>query len=115
MNTDVTHHDTPPEVSGGPWGPLLLGVASVVAVPVVFGFARAGAALLGGRHAFGSVSPAMIAVAAAIALGVAGLVLGLRALVHHERSRRVWAGTVLSGLVACCWTAFALAEAISPA
>ncbi len=115
MGTEVTHHDVPPVASGKPWLPLLLGVASVLAFPVVFAFSRAAAALLGGRHAFGSVSPAMIAVAVAIALGVAGLVLGLRALVHHERSRRVWAGTVLSGVVACCWTAFALAEAISPA
>ena len=30
-------------------------------------------------------------------------------------ARRVWAGTLLSGLVTGAWTAFALAEAISPA
>lgn len=114
MGTELPNRDATTPGSGRPWAPLLLGAAAVVAFPVVFALLRAAAALLGGREAFGSLSPAMIAVAVAIALALAGLVLGLRALVHHERSRRVWAGTLLSGLVACAWTAFALAEAISP-
>ena len=115
MDSEVTSSDTATTGSGKPWRPLLLGVASLVAFPVVFVLLRAVMALLGGRDAFGGVSPAILSIVVSLALGVAGLVDGLRALVHHERSRRVWAGTLLSGLVAGAWTAFALAEAISPA
>ena len=115
MVSEETSRDTATTSSGKPWRPLVLGVVSLVAFPVAFALLRAVMAVAGGRDAFGGVSPAILSIVVSLALGVAGFVDGLRALVHHERSRRVWAGTLLSGLVAGAWTAFALAEAISPA
>jgi RsiW-degrading membrane proteinase PrsW (M82 family) len=114
MGTDSTGRHASGTGAGGRWRSLLLGLAAVAAFPVVFLLLRLAMPLLGGRDAFWGTSPATVAVAVSIAVGGVGLVYGLRALTHHERSWRVWSGTLLSGLVACGWIAFALAQGISP-
>ena len=60
------------------------------------------------------VSPSQIGVVVAILLALAGLATGITELRHHEQSWPLWAGTVISGLVALFWGAFALGEVLFP-
>jgi hypothetical protein len=49
-----------------------------------------------------------------IALGLVGLVVAVYALLRRERSWRVWAGLVTSGLVMLFWLVFLIGELTWP-
>ena len=110
MRTDTPTPTTPTTSSGRGWLPLGLGIAALLTIPVLGRVLRM---LMQGEGVVG-VSPSQIAVVLTIALSVAGTVTGARALRRGERSAPVWTGTVLSGLVALFWAAFALAEVLLP-
>jgi hypothetical protein len=109
MRTD-THHPPRTHTSGRPWLPLGLGVAGLLAIPVLGRVLRI---VMQGQGALG-ISASQLGVVVAIVLSVSGLVTGVRALRRHERSWPVWTGTLFSGLVALFWAAFALGEVLFP-
>jgi protein-S-isoprenylcysteine O-methyltransferase Ste14 len=114
MGTDLDSRPGTASTRHGRWTPLALGLSGLLAIPVLGRGLRLLWAAFDAEPGSGGPSPNQIAVVAAILLGGAGLVVGVRALLRHDRSWPVWLGTVLSGLVALGWLAFALGEVISP-
>jgi hypothetical protein len=110
MRTDTRTHSAPTTSSGRRWLPLGLGIAGLLAIPVMGRLLR----ILMQGEGIAGVSPSQIGVVLAILLAVAGLATGIAELRRHQGSWPLWTGTVFSGLVALFWGAFALGEVLFP-